>query len=62
MSIMFGLTAKNSSGKQVLHFTKNDTDGFDLALTGKFDGKDIQIDFESLDRDEVNEVIHLLKR
>lgn len=62
MSIMFGLTAKNSSGTQKLYFTKNECDGVSLTLTGVYNGQDIQIDFDDLDRDEINDIIYLLKR
>ena len=62
MSIIFGLIADNSSGKQRLHFTKGEDGGLYLSLTGVYDEKDIQIDFEELNSDDIGDLIHLLKR
>ena len=60
MSLLFGLVADNSSGKQFLHIHKDD-DGTHLTLTGDYDDQDIQIDFESLSAGEVDSLIHFLR-
>lgn len=62
MSIIFGLIADNSSGKQRLHFTKCDDGDLYLSLTGYYEGKDIQIDFDELTTDDIDDLIHLLNR
>ena len=62
MTILFGLIADNSSGKQFLHFHTEDDGEMAVTLTGNYEGKDIQIDFRSLDNHEVKDFIYLLNR
>jgi len=61
MSLTFGFTASNSSGKQSLIFTK-DT-GIDWVyptLVGEYNGNDIQIDFDGLDKEDLKDLISFM--
>lgn len=62
MSITFGLSAENCSGNQYLHFQEGAGEGLNITLTGNYEGKDIQIDFDYLTPEEVNDLIFLLGR
>jgi hypothetical protein len=61
MGIEFGLLADNSSGKQRLLFTRNiENKSLDVTLLGKYDDSDIQIDFDSLCIEDVEDLIYFL--
>lgn len=60
MAIIFGLRAENSSGMQLLHFSLEDNE-LGLTLTGDYNKESIQIDFDSLNKQEVNDLIGLLE-
>lgn len=51
------LKAKNSSGEQTLWLQEDDGDYY-LTLVGKYNGENIQIDFDTLSREKIEE-IHL---
>lgn len=59
MAIMFGIKASNSSGTQLLHFNKSDN-GLDLTLTGDLNGQNIQVDFDELDQEDLQDLISIL--
>ena len=51
--LFYGLVAKNSCQDVRLFVDKDeDTSEVYLTLTGKYEGEDIQIDFESITKDE----------
>ena len=60
MAIALCLTAKNSSGIQRLVIDSSNLET-NLTLVGEFEGRPIQIDFDSLDAHEVRELISLLE-
>ena len=51
------LKAKNSSGEQTLWLQEDDGDYY-FTLVGKYNGENIQIDFDTLSREKIEE-IHL---
>lgn len=60
--IDFKLTAKNSSGEQALTLVKNEGE-FWFVLTGNYKGEPIQIDFDEMTREELEDLsvaIHLI--
>ena len=61
MAIIFGLKASNSSGNQLLHFNKANN-GLHLTLTGDFKGDNIQIDFDELNQEDLEDFISLLSK
>lgn len=62
MSLAFGFTASNSSGKQSLIFTKDDQlDYVYPTLVGEYNGGDIQIDFDGLDKDDMKDLIGFME-
>jgi hypothetical protein len=46
------LTAKNSSGEQKLHLNREDSEYW-FTLTGRHDGRYLQIDFNTMGRSEL---------
>jgi hypothetical protein len=63
MAIIFGLKAKNSSGEQSLHFSKGESGhGVDLTLVGVYRGEGVQIDFDALDDEDIDDLVLLLNR
>jgi hypothetical protein len=42
----FSMYAKNSSGVQTMHLTKQEHGEYYFTLTGDYEGKSIQIDFD----------------
>jgi hypothetical protein len=53
--IDFALKAKNSSGEQTLELVK-DGNEFWFVLTGKYEGKKIQIDFDEMTRRDLEDL------
>lgn len=62
MAMIFGFTADNSSGKQALHFSQGKDGSLEITLVGKYGGDIIQIDFDALDAESVDDLIYLLQR
>ena len=60
MALEFSISAKNSSGVQRLIFDV-DHECLYACLYGVYEGKDIQIDFDGMNIDEVNELIRYLE-
>ena len=61
MSLTFGFTASNSSGKQSLIFTKDtELDCVHPTLVGEYNGNDIQIDFDGLDKEDLGGLISFM--
>ena len=58
--LMFGLSARNSTGKQYLYFDGDD-EGFWMTLIGEYETKPIQIDFDTMSRESVEDLIKLLQ-
>jgi len=60
------LKAKNSSGEQKLYFNFQDDAHADktvwATLWGKYDGKDIQIDFEDISLKKLKKMSKVLKK
>jgi hypothetical protein len=50
MKVEFNLYARNSSGVQTMHLTKQEDNEYFFTLTGDYRGKDIQIDFDVTSR------------
>ena len=62
MSLTFGFTASNSSGKQSLIFTKDAELGcVQPTLVGAYNGNDIQIDFDGLDKEDLSDLISFME-
>lgn len=59
MSLSFVLHAKNSSDHQML-FVDRDAGEINLTLCGVYEGKDIQIDFNSISGEDLADLIRLL--
>ena len=62
MSLTFGFDANNSSGAQALVFTKDEEkDIVYPCLLGEHKGEAIQVDFNGLDREELQDLIGFLE-
>lgn len=59
--LTLGLRAKNSSGTQRLFFDKEENDEFSFTLVGEYKGEPIQIDFESMTGEEIEDLICLVR-
>lgn len=59
--LTIGLTAKNSNGVQRLFFDKSDEGEYYFTLTGEYKGQQIQIDFEELTGEDVEDLIYLIR-
>lgn len=56
MGLVFKITAKNSSGKQDLFLDYNEEENaIEMCIKGKFEDKEIQFDFDLLDKQEFQE-------
>lgn len=60
--IALALMAKNSSGDQLLYFYKREDGTTSPTLVGRLDGKEIQVDFEGLTDDDLDDFIAYLQR
>ncbi len=60
--IALALMAKNSSGDQLLYFYKQEDGTTSPTLVGRLDGKEIQVDFEGLTDDDLDDFIAYLQR
>ena len=49
------LSANNSSGSQKLYLCRDDDKQYFFTLTGKYESKDIQIDFDTMSKAELTE-------
>lgn len=54
------LSANNSSGKQELHLTEDEPGEFGFTLVGVHNEKKIQIDFDTLDREQLNDMMTMI--
>ena len=59
MSLALGLLANNSNGVHILHMDCEE-EGLHLTLTGDYRGEDIQIDFDTLDKEDLDLFIKVL--
>lgn len=57
MSLSMVLHAKNSSGHQMLDIRRESDGTYTLTLYGNCNGQDVQIDFESLDQRDMDDLI-----
>jgi len=55
------LVADNSSGMQFLHVQGEYEDAFDFCVAGTVNGEDIQINFDTINRFELNQFIEMLE-
>ena len=61
--LTFGLSAKNSESRLHLLFSREEgSEEIDPTIIGVHEGRDIQIDFDPLTDEEIDDLIHLLKR
>lgn len=60
MSLSFVLHAKNSSGHQMLFLDRQPDGAFQLTLCGTYEGKEIQLDFDELSKDDLDDLIRFL--
>ena len=59
--LTIGLTAKNTNGAQRLFFDKSDEGGYYFTLVGEYKEQQIQIDFEELTGEDVEDLIYLIR-
>lgn len=52
-ALSIGIIAENSSGRQLLTLAQHEPKEFGFTLNGKYEGKDIQIDFDSMTTSEL---------
>lgn len=57
MSLSFVLHARNSSGHQMLDIEREPDGTYGFTLYGHLDGKPIQVDFDSLDQRDMDDLI-----
>lgn len=57
MSLSFVLHARNSSGHQMLDIEREPDGKYGLTLYGQLDGQPIQVDFDSLDQRDMDDLI-----
>lgn len=62
MSLSFVLHAKNSSGHQMLFVDAQPYGEVSLTLCGTHEGKDIQIDFNSISEADAKELANFITR
>lgn len=60
MSLSFALRARNSSGHQILFLDRQSDGTFQLTLCGTYEGKEIQVDFDELTKDDLDDLIRFL--
>jgi len=61
MGLCYCITAKNSSQNMRLFVDKQKDEEITLTLTGEHDGKEIQIDFDSLSVIDANDLADFIK-
>lgn len=60
MSLSFALRARNSSGHQILFLDRQPDGTFQLTLCGTYEDKEIQLDFDELTKEDLDDLIRLL--
>lgn len=57
MSLSFVLHARNSSGHQMLDIEREPDGTYGFTLYGHLEGKPIQVDFDSLDQRDMDDLV-----